>query len=124
MKAPLYDKLGKQKGTVDLEASHFGITPNMGLLSIVFLSFNKQMLVSQFAHTKHRGEVAGSTKKCSNKRELVMLVWVIVVLQCVEVEVSYLDLAILETTQFHYECSGASSRSSFTSLYKGNKQNC
>lgn len=29
MKAPLFDKNGKQTGTVDLEASHFGITPNM-----------------------------------------------------------------------------------------------
>ena len=32
MKAPLYDTLGKQSGTVDLEVSYFGITPNLPLM--------------------------------------------------------------------------------------------
>jgi len=62
MKAPLYDTLGKQKGTVDLQASHFGIAPNMPLVHrlLVLQQANGRIAI---AHTKHRGEVAGSTKK-------------------------------------------------------------
>ena len=32
MKAPLFDIKGKQKGSVDLQATHFGVTPNAGLI--------------------------------------------------------------------------------------------
>jgi large subunit ribosomal protein L4 len=57
MKAPLYDITGKQKGTVELNDSHFGITPNLGL---ILQQANGRIAI---AHTKHRGEVAGSTRK-------------------------------------------------------------
>ena len=62
MKAPLFDKNGNQKGTVDLEASHFGVTPNMGLIHrlLVLQQANGRIAI---AHTKTRGEVKGSTKK-------------------------------------------------------------
>lgn len=62
MKAPLYDNLGKQNGTIDLEASHFGVTPNMGLIHrfLILQQANGRIAI---AHTKHRGEVRGSTKK-------------------------------------------------------------
>ena len=62
MKAPLFDKTGKSKGTVDLQASHFGVTPNLGLIHrlLILQQANGRIAI---AHTKHRGEVAGSTKK-------------------------------------------------------------
>jgi large subunit ribosomal protein L4 len=62
MKAPLYDIHGKSSGNVDLQASHFGITPNLGLIHrlLVLQQANGRIAI---AHTKHRGEVAGSTKK-------------------------------------------------------------
>jgi large subunit ribosomal protein L4 len=62
MKAPLYDITGKQKGSVDLEASHFGVTPNTSLIHrlLVMQQANGRIAI---AHTKHRGEVAGSTRK-------------------------------------------------------------
>lgn len=62
MKAPLFDKSGKNKGTVDLQASHFGVTPNLGLIHrlLILQQANGRIAI---AHTKHRGEVAGSTKK-------------------------------------------------------------
>ena len=62
MKAPLFDTHGKNKGTVDLEASHFGVTPNMGLIHR-FLILQEANGRINIAHTKHRGEVAGSTRK-------------------------------------------------------------
>lgn len=62
MKAPLFDKNGKQKGTVDLEASHFGVAPNTGLIHrlLILQQANGRIAI---AHTKTRGEVRGSTKK-------------------------------------------------------------
>ncbi len=62
MKAPLFDKNGKQKGTVDLEASHFGVAPNTGLIHrlLILQQANGRIAI---AHTKTRGEVKGSTKK-------------------------------------------------------------
>lgn len=62
MKASLFDKLGKEKGTIDLEASHFGVTPNAGLIHrlLVLQQANGRIAI---AHTKTRGEVAGSTRK-------------------------------------------------------------
>ena len=62
MKAPLFDKNGTQKGTIDLEASHFGVVPNMGLIHrlLVLQQANGRIAI---AHTKTRGEVNGSTKK-------------------------------------------------------------
>lgn len=62
MKAPLFDIKGKQKGTVDLEATHFGVTPNAGLIHrlLVLQQANGRIAI---AHAKHRGEVAGSTRK-------------------------------------------------------------
>ncbi len=62
MKAPLYDINGKQKGAVDLEASHFGVTPNASLIHrlLVLQQANGRIAI---AHTKHRGEVRGSTRK-------------------------------------------------------------
>lgn len=62
MKAPLFDKNGKQKGTVDLEASHFGVVPNTGLIHrlLVLQQANGRIAI---AHAKTRGEVKGSTKK-------------------------------------------------------------
>jgi large subunit ribosomal protein L4 len=62
MKAPLYDTLGKQSGTVDLEVSYFGITPNAPLMHrlLVLQQANARINI---AHAKHRGEVAGSTRK-------------------------------------------------------------
>lgn len=62
MKAPLYDTLGKQSGTVDLEVSYFGITPNSSLIHrlLVLQQANARINI---AHVKHRGEVAGSTRK-------------------------------------------------------------
>ena len=62
MKAPLYDTHAKNTGTIDLEASHFGVTPNLGLIHrfLILQQANGRIAI---AHTKHRGEVAGSTKK-------------------------------------------------------------
>lgn len=62
MKAPLFDIKGKQKGTIDLEATHFGVTPNAGLIHrlLVLQQANGRIAI---AHAKHRGEVAGSTRK-------------------------------------------------------------
>lgn len=62
MKAPLFDKNGTQKGSVDLEASHFGVVPNMGLIHrlLILQQANGRIAI---AHTKTRGEVKGSTKK-------------------------------------------------------------
>ncbi len=62
MKAPLYDIKGIQSGTVDLEVSYFGITPNTALMHrlLVLQQANARINI---AHTKHRGEVAGSTRK-------------------------------------------------------------
>ncbi len=62
MKAPLFDIKGKQKGTVDLEATHFGVTPNMGLMHrlLILQQANGRIAI---AHAKHRGEIAGSTRK-------------------------------------------------------------
>ena len=62
MKAPLYDNQGKQKGTIDLEASHFGVTPNMGLIHRFLLLQQANGRIA-IAHAKHRGEIRGSTKK-------------------------------------------------------------
>lgn len=62
MKAPLYDNHGKNTGTVDLEASHFGVTPNLGLIHR-FLVLQQANGRINIAHTKHRGEIAGSTRK-------------------------------------------------------------
>ena len=88
MKAPLFDIKGKQKGTVDLEATHFGVTPNMGLMH--------RLLILQQAN----GRIAIAHAKHSSKKVLVMLVWVIVGLLCVVVEVSSSDLATSRTGQF------------------------
>lgn len=62
MKAPLFDKNGKQKGTIDLAASHFEVVPNSGLIHrlLVLQQANGRIAI---AHTKTRGEVNGSTKK-------------------------------------------------------------
>jgi large subunit ribosomal protein L4 len=62
MKAPLYDIKGKQNGTVDLESAYFGVTPNMPLVHrlLVLQQANGRIAI---AHAKHRGEVAGSTRK-------------------------------------------------------------
>jgi large subunit ribosomal protein L4 len=62
MKAPLFDTSGKSTGTVDLEKSHFGVEPNEGLIHrlLVLQAANGRIAI---AHTKHRGEVAGSTRK-------------------------------------------------------------
>jgi len=62
MKAPLFDINGKSKGTVDLQATHFGVTPNMSLIHrlLILQQANGRIAI---AHAKHRGEVAGSTKK-------------------------------------------------------------
>lgn len=62
MKAPLFDKNGKQKGTVDLEASHFGVATNSGLIHrlLILQQSNGRIAI---AHAKTRGEVKGSTKK-------------------------------------------------------------
>ncbi len=62
MQAPLYDIKGKQTGNIDLEAAYFGITPNMTLIHrlLILQQANGRIAI---AHTKHRGEVHGSTRK-------------------------------------------------------------
>ena len=62
MKASLFDKNGKQKGTIDLAASHFGVVPNTGLIHrlLILQQANGRIAI---AHTKTRGEVRGTTKK-------------------------------------------------------------
>jgi large subunit ribosomal protein L4 len=62
MKAPLYDISGKTTGTVDLQDSHFGVVPNTGLIHrlLILQQANGRIAI---AHTKHRGEVRGSTRK-------------------------------------------------------------
>jgi large subunit ribosomal protein L4 len=62
MKASLFDTLGAEKGTIDLDTSFFGVTPNMGLIHrlLVLQQANGRIAI---AHAKHRGEVAGSTRK-------------------------------------------------------------
>lgn len=62
MKAPLFATNGTQKGTIDLEASHFGVASNNGLVHrlLVLQQANGRIAI---AHTKTRGEVKGSTRK-------------------------------------------------------------
>lgn len=62
MKAPLFATNGTQKGTIDLEASHFGVAPNPGLIHrlLILQQANGRIAI---AHTKTRGEVKGSTRK-------------------------------------------------------------
>lgn len=62
MKAPLFDIKGKSTETIDLEKSHFGVTPNAGLMHrlLILQQANGRIAI---AHTKRRGEVAGSTRK-------------------------------------------------------------
>ncbi len=62
MKAPLFDKNGSSKGTVDLEKSYFEVTPNNGLIHrlLVLQQANGRIAI---AHAKTRAEVKGSTRK-------------------------------------------------------------
>lgn len=62
MKAPLFDIAGKEKGTVDLQDSHFAVAPNESLVHklLVLQQANARIAI---AHTKRRGEVRGSTRK-------------------------------------------------------------
>ncbi len=62
MKASLYDTLGATKGTIDLQPSFFEVTPNMGLMHRL-LVLQQANARHSIAHTKHRGEVQGSTRK-------------------------------------------------------------
>ena len=62
MKAPFFDKSGKSKGTVDLAATHFEVTPNLSLIHRL-LVLQQANARNPIAHTKLRGEIAGSTKK-------------------------------------------------------------
>lgn len=62
MKAPLYDIKGTQNGTVELQASYFGVTPNTALIHRLLVLQQANGRIS-IAHAKHRGEVAGSTRK-------------------------------------------------------------
>lgn len=62
MEAPLYNQSGETIGTVELDASIFGIAPNVPVMH--------QAMVRQLANarlgthdTRTRGEVAGSTRK-------------------------------------------------------------
>lgn len=62
MKAPLFDIAGKEKGTVDLQDSHFAVAPNKSLIHrlLILQQANGRIAI---AHTKRRGEVKGSTRK-------------------------------------------------------------
>lgn len=62
MKAPLFDNNGTSAGTIDLQDSHFGVTPNMGLIHrlLVLQQANGRIAI---AHAKTRGEIRGTTKK-------------------------------------------------------------
>lgn len=62
MKAPLFDIKGTKTGTVDLEKSHFAVEPNTALIHRLLILQRANGRVA-IAHTKHRGEVAGSTRK-------------------------------------------------------------
>jgi large subunit ribosomal protein L4 len=62
MQANLYDIHGKETGMIDLEDSHFGIVPNLGLIHrlLILQQANGRIAI---AHTKGRGEIRGSTRK-------------------------------------------------------------
>lgn len=62
MKAPLYDIKGTKKGTVDLDVAYFGVVPHTSLIHrlLVLQQANGRLNI---AHTKHRGELSGSTRK-------------------------------------------------------------
>lgn len=62
MKAPLFDKNGSSKGTVDLEKSYFEINPNNGLIHRLLLLQQANGRIA-IAHAKSRAEVKGSTRK-------------------------------------------------------------
>ena len=67
MKAPLFDIKGKQKGTVDLEATHFGVTPNMGLMHrlLILQQANGRIAI---AHAKHRGNARMGDRRSPMRR--------------------------------------------------------
>lgn len=62
MKAHVYDMTGKETGSLDLEASHFGVTPNLSLIHrlLILQEANGRIAI---AHTKGRGDIRGSTRK-------------------------------------------------------------
>jgi large subunit ribosomal protein L4 len=62
MKANLFDINGTPHGTIDLRATHFGIIPNSSLVHKLLLLQQANGRIA-IAHAKHRGEVAGSTRK-------------------------------------------------------------
>ncbi len=62
MKAPFFDTKGKENGSIELQATHFAVAVNTGLLHrlLVLQQANGRIAI---AHTKVRGEVNGSTRK-------------------------------------------------------------
>lgn len=58
----VFDLTGKEAGSIELNPAVFGVTPNKNLIhqAIVALLANSR---SAIAHTKDRGEVAGSNRK-------------------------------------------------------------
>ncbi|MBP9751543.1 MAG: 50S ribosomal protein L4 [Candidatus Moranbacteria bacterium] len=62
LKAPLYDTKGEKKGDIELPESVFGVPGNDTLLHQIYVAISAN-LRSPIAHTKDRGERAGSGKK-------------------------------------------------------------
>ena len=62
LKAPLYNSKGEKKGDIDLPEVVFGVPSNDTLLHQVYVAISAN-LRSPIAHTKDRGERAGSGKK-------------------------------------------------------------
>lgn len=62
LKAPLYNMKGEKKGEIELPESVFGVPRNDTLLHQVYVAISAN-LRSPIAHTKDRGDRAGSGKK-------------------------------------------------------------
>ena len=62
LKAPLYNVKGEKKGDIELPESVFGVPSNDTLLHQIYVAISAN-LRSPIAHTKDRGERAGSGKK-------------------------------------------------------------
>jgi large subunit ribosomal protein L4 len=62
LKTPLYDTKGDKKGDIELPEAVFGVPSNDTLLHQIYVAISAN-LRSPIAHTKDRGERAGSGKK-------------------------------------------------------------